>query len=362
MKRFVIAFLLVLIAPWAWGDIVLLKDGTRKEGKITKETGDTIWLEISSGGMTATLTILRKDILEIQKKEIDYSEVLPPKEYYDKRLGEIAPDDAKAHFDLGLFAKKKALYREAAFCLEKAMTLDEVYRGRAREHLYEIKVFRERECREALDKALGALGANRILTARDDLVSFLEEYQDCDLSKDKVLQKKLIEERYATIGSAYGKDLETLVKAVKAKAELVCKTCQGKKTVSCETCGGSGNASCKLCEGEKSINCEECAGKNEIRCPECKGYGKTERWEGRKRVREPCKTCKESGLVTCPDCKKGKVECTLCKGKGVVKGGCETCASEGHVTCSTCEGTGEKEPPEEGTQGGRRKRRFGGPR
>lgn len=359
MMRWIPAILALLAAAPAWGDILILKDGTRMEGTIVKETTDSVKIEITSGGQKAILTIPKKDVKEIKKVPIDYSKVLPPREYYEKRIKEIAEDDAKGYFELGVFAFEKGLYREAGTCLERAKTLDETYRGRAKDYLYKIRVYRDRECKVAFEQALQVLAGGRILVAREEFEKFREAFDDCELATDKVVQGKLIKEKYPDLAEIYGTDLETIVKAVAERAEKVCRECQGKKTIGCPDCGGTGDAACNLCEGGKTIPCEDCGGNAEVKCTVCKGYGKTERYDGRKRVREECKPCKGTGLVACSTCKKGQVECTLCKGKGVVKKGCEACASEGKVTCTACDGTGEKESEAEGGEG-RRKRRFGG--
>ncbi|MCZ6601692.1 MAG: hypothetical protein O6952_01660 [Planctomycetota bacterium] len=362
MRMLAIAWITWLAAAGLWADIVILKDGTRYEGKIIEKSSEWVKLEITSGGHKAELTIPRKDVKTIREVPIDYSQILPPREYYEKRLKEIGADDAQGHYDLGVFAYEKALYREAALRFEKAMGLDEVFRGRSREFLYKIQIFRERECKEAFERVLADIASNRILTAKAALEKFQAEFTDCELAKDAAVQRKLIGEKFPEVGRTYGADLAAIIVAVGEKAKRVCPDCEGRKTVLCSACGGSGDATCNLCEGSKAIDCEDCAGKAEVRCSVCKGYGKTERYEGRKRVREDCKPCKSAGVVPCEACKKGRVQCTLCRGKGVVRKGCESCSSEGKVACTTCEGSGEREPAEEQEEKGRRKRKFGGPR
>lgn len=360
MKRLLVPLVALLLwagAAPAWADIVELKDGTKREGRIVEEATAYVKLEIEKSGMKAVITIHRKDIKRIQKGAVDLSKSLPPMEYYEKMAATLG-EDAAGWFDLGMFCKEKELYGPAKKCLEKAVELDDSYRSRAREHLYEIEVFRTRECRERLEEALKTLQGGRVVTALGQLQAFREEFADVDLGSDPATQSKFIEQGYPELGAAYGKDLAAMITAVEAKAARICQTCEGRTFVECPDCQGTGDARCAVCEGEKEVNCENCKGTAEQKCSACKGFGVTERYEGRKRVREDCKTCKTTGLEKCSECKNGKIECELCKGKGQVKGGCETCEAKKKIPCKACEGTGEKDP-NAGEGEGKKRRKFG---
>jgi hypothetical protein len=65
----------------------------------------------------------------------------------------------------------------------------------------------------------------------------------------------------------------------------------------------------------------------------------------------PCPTCKGSGRVDCPDCRKGMIQCKECGGKGRIAGVCPDCKGARVVSCKACGGTGVKPLPEGETDG-----------
>jgi len=107
----------------------------------------------------------------------------------------------------------------------------------------------------------------------------------------------------------------------------------------CDDCDGSGKMVCDECN-EGVLDCNECSGNGEIPCidcgcDECSGRGTIskmrDRWsmtkgwydqieckdcDGKCRLKEKCKTCKNTGKTKCHECNgEGEVKCDKCEGK-----------------------------------------------
>jgi hypothetical protein len=73
-------------------------------------------------------------------------------------------------------------------------------------------------------------------------------------------------------------------------------------------------ATCPTCEGEKKILCGGCSGEGRITCGTCGGYGRVSGQRGPKN----CPRCRAQGTVRCPQCSRGWVQCSSCRGVGRV--------------------------------------------
>lgn len=74
---------------------------------------------------------------------------------------------------------------------------------------------------------------------------------------------------------------------------------------------------CKACNGDGEVNCTKCKGIGlvPVNCIECKGKGKV-----------------DSGT--------SMVECDICNGTGKVDEKCNECFGGGLIMCEACDGTG----------------------
>ena len=82
----------VLFSAHAFADIIVLKDGRKLEGKVTRKE-KSVRLDRKHGSVSIPL----EDIKEIIEK-------ITPDEEYEKRLKTIRPDDADAYLSLYLWA------------------------------------------------------------------------------------------------------------------------------------------------------------------------------------------------------------------------------------------------------------------
>lgn len=106
---------------------------------------------------------------------------------------------------------------------------------------------------------------------------------------------------------------------------------------SCRLCIEDGIVVCPQCY-EGTVECEECNGEGQTNCDNCDdGWGESPGTVN-------CYECDGDGEVTCYECdREGKVECEECEGSQKVT--CEECSGDGEQDggepCSECDGEGE---------------------
>jgi len=110
---------------------------------------------------------------------------------------------------------------------------------------------------------------------------------------------------------------------------------------SCRLCNlseaGEGVIICPYCE-EGTVECDYCGGDGQTNCHNCDdGWGDSPGTIA-------CYDCDGDGQVDCYNCDDGEVICDNCEGGGNVA--CDECGGEGEQegkTCEECEGAGEKD-------------------
>ena len=135
--------------------------------------------------------------------------------------------------------------------------------------------------------------------------------------------------------------------------EGCCAACAGTGERSCPECNGKGSVQativCPFCKGQRRVDCFECKGSGQMDCTACSGKGHVSRrvpdGRGYRTEDQPCTPCKATGRVPCKKCDGAKrVTCPKCKGAGEItdKVDCPTC-KKGRIVCPVCDGRGTRE-------------------
>ncbi len=147
---------------------------------------------------------------------------------------------------------------------------------------------------------------------------------------------------------------------------------EGDELGLCLACNGTGRSSCTTCTGRGWVVCPDCKGRTRLRCPRCKGKAMIPDW-GQKRpskgffqdqadklassvadkAGEVVDTVRQylplpgqnptpggplpPGMIPCPECVEGEVDCTCGNGKRV----CTVCKGTKNQTCPVCKGSGK---------------------
>lgn len=118
------------LALSASADIVHLKDGSKREGKIVAQDDEGVRLAVTLGTMTVEVSIPQNNIDRVEQKETRNEQVLSE---YRKRLGEMDDSSADEWFALGLWCQEqKYLSRFASRSFETALELDADHEGARR--------------------------------------------------------------------------------------------------------------------------------------------------------------------------------------------------------------------------------------
>ena len=146
---------------------------------------------------------------------------------------------------------------------------------------------------------------------------------------------------------------------------------EGDELALCLSCNGSGRAPCSNCSGRGWLVCSDCKGRTKLRCPRCRGKGIIPDWAQRKpgkgfiqdqaeklassmadrasevidNVRQyvplpdqgPHAGERPKGMIPCPDCVEGEIDCTCGNGKRV----CAVCQGSKNAPCPVCKGSGK---------------------
>jgi hypothetical protein len=110
---------LLLFAPGVFGDTIYLKKGGKFEGKLVKETSTTYVFKIRGMGEQ---TFKKSDVEKLVKSE-------GAEDIYARRAKALKKDDAKGHYELGLFCKENKLRKEARKCFKAAIAADSNHAG-----------------------------------------------------------------------------------------------------------------------------------------------------------------------------------------------------------------------------------------
>lgn len=109
----------VLLVPGAYGDTLYLKNGTKFEGKLVKETSTSYVFKIRGMGEQ---TFKKSLVDRVEKGE-------GAEDIYAKRFKALKKDDAKGYYELGLYCKENKLRKEARKCFKAAIAADENHAG-----------------------------------------------------------------------------------------------------------------------------------------------------------------------------------------------------------------------------------------
>ena len=135
--------------------------------------------------------------------------------------------------------------------------------------------------------------------------------------------------------------------------EGCCAGCAGTGDRVCPECGGKGSEQavvvCPFCKGLKRVDCFECKGSGQMECKACGGTGRVSRnvpdGKGYRTEDHACAPCKGTGRIPCRKCNGAQqVTCPKCKSAGEItdKVACPVC-KKGRVVCPICGGRGTKE-------------------
>lgn len=116
------AILLAIIMSWtatAGADVVHLADGRSVEGKVVQESADSVQIKIPNGIVTF---VNRKEIVSVERGP-------NAAEVYQSMAEQTSPDNAEAHFQLGLWCRDHNLAAEANSEFKRAIEIDPEHAG-----------------------------------------------------------------------------------------------------------------------------------------------------------------------------------------------------------------------------------------
>ncbi|MDA0838489.1 MAG: hypothetical protein O3B01_07300 [Planctomycetota bacterium] len=123
------SFLLLSLAMLAvgFGDVVYFKDGSKREGTITTESGEEVQLSVLFGAISVQVTIPRDRIARIEKMQTEGQKVLSE---YQSRLRSLDDTKADEWYSLGIWCEQnKHLAREARRAYQIALEIDSQHDG-----------------------------------------------------------------------------------------------------------------------------------------------------------------------------------------------------------------------------------------
>lgn len=110
------ALVLLLAPPLLLADVVHLKDGSRKDGKIVESNDKEVILEIQVKGLKAAVRIPMSKVQSIEKKK-------SPLEESVEMGAALSPDDAEGFYKLGLWCEERDLPDKAQEYFRKAIEI-----------------------------------------------------------------------------------------------------------------------------------------------------------------------------------------------------------------------------------------------
>lgn len=282
MRRQVLALLvLVAAAGAAWGDVIHLRDGTTREGRIVSQNDDVVVLEVAVGSAKARVTINRGDIERIEAKATEHEKL---EGEYGKRLAELDRTDADAVTRLAGWCVSKKLFTQAEGLLKGLAAQDGESFVRGNLALANMEYDRKRfdiargHLKALLDKHPRNLEAKLLVDRIEEderaalvrlLAGVVDRFRRGDFSR--ALDKAESFQNLATPEQAKavlaktdfpdGLKFEEL--AAEARLHRACRFCrQGAKL--CDGCQGKGIAAgdrvCLVCAGSGAVVCDRCGG------------------------------------------------------------------------------------------------------
>jgi chromosome segregation ATPase len=118
------------LASLASADVVHLKDGSKREGKIVAQDEESLRLAVTLGTMSVEVMIPKDRIERIEQKETQNEQVL---QEYRQRLAKMDDASADSWFKLGGWCEEqKYLAKQATQAFETALELDPGHEGARR--------------------------------------------------------------------------------------------------------------------------------------------------------------------------------------------------------------------------------------
>lgn len=286
----------------------------------------------------ARITIAEEDILSVQESEIPPEDLLPPRPSYVARAAKLGGDDAPGHLALARWALERGLLMEASRHARRAAGLDAALEPEARAVFEAADSRREAAAAADLEAALEHVREGRIAEGLEALAEARRAHAGNPLLSDPERERRFIEDRAADLAARHGRTLAEVARSLERRVTLACDTCSGRGASACGKCAGTGAGECARCVGKGETWCMECNGTKWRVCIRCGGTGKPA--GAQLGVSAGCPGCRGRGVVKCEHCRKGRVSCAACGGKGKAARGCRACAGGGKIPCAACLGTG----------------------
>jgi hypothetical protein len=303
-------------------------------------TGEALYVILLRGG--ARITISAGEIRSVKKGVIAPEDLLPPRRSYAARTAALADDDAPGHLALARWALGKGLAVEASKHARRAREL-------ARAAGDDALVAETRKVSGAADGRWAAAAAGGVTAALElvrkgrldeglaALDAALRAHAGNPLLTDPERARAFLTERAPEVAARYGSTFDGLRRSLERRVRLGCRKCSSAGASPCAACAGSGAGACRRCSGAGETWCSRCNGTKWRVCIGCGGTGKS---SGTRFGPPKCPDCAGRGIVSCARCKKGRIACAPCAGRGKVARACRACSGEGSVVCVPCLGTG----------------------
>lgn len=123
MRKLVVALSLIgLMAAPAMADVVTLADGSKREGKVVKESDTEVVLQVTQGRLSAEITFKKEEVKGIERGPTAAEKALAEVE---RRKAEVKATDAAALLELARWLDRQPGFsRDAAETYEKVLRLE----------------------------------------------------------------------------------------------------------------------------------------------------------------------------------------------------------------------------------------------
>ena len=324
MRKVSIVLLALAFASTLLADVLHLKNGSKVEGRIVKETPEGVTVETQ----TAVLTYPRGVIERVERG-------LSPLDIYREKLAA-----AKTVEDYqGLLSWCEANRFDAAEVKERLRQAVAERRRAENPDTY---------CRECA--SYGQVGCEKCSRAGSSL-------QDRGTGKAALPCTQCGGQGTKSCATCAGTGKSPCRRCNSTgSVPANCTVCNGTGRDRCPRCGGLGTIACPSHErhaGPGSRPCSTCGkqgGPGQVDCPACSPYSSRppeqpcSACQATGRISVPCRLCRGTGNL-CLGCEgTGVRACSGCGRKGTVEGPCPNCQGEGLVPCAACQGTGISPP------------------
>ena len=286
----------------------------------------------------ARVTIAESDVLSIERSDVPPEELLSPRGSYKLRLSKLTPGVAQDELALARWALRRGLHTEASKHARRAAEVDPALAAEAR-GVYEAAEGKLLAgASRAFAAALEEIRAGRLEKGLRAIESARRRHARSPLLSDAEHERRFLREHASDLVARYGRTLAEIELSARRRLRLACPVCGGAGSARCRTCRGTGEGTCPRCRGTGEDWCKECNGTTWRVCIRCGGTGKPKRIQFR--IPVACTDCRGRGVIECTRCKKGRLACRACGGKGSVANSCGNCGGTGRKPCEPCLGTG----------------------